>query len=145
MPGKSTDAATMKAVLVLMAISVSLPSLASASPVRDGTSPASTSVLIVNGTSAEIGYLDNAFIYCRIQLSQAQDFLHHYTIEWQNSSAETVPTWSQDAHVYTIGRGSHVPHSYLVFQDFTSSLSGNYSCSVKRNGVALSSSRIAVR
>ncbi|XP_064094788.1 uncharacterized protein LOC135207121 [Macrobrachium nipponense] len=134
-----------KLVLVVAAISASLPALASASPVRDGTSPASPSVVIVNGTSAEIGFMDNAFIYCRIQLPHAQDSLHHYRIEWHNSSEETVPTWSQDAHVYTLGSGSHVPHSYLVFQDFTSRLSGDYSCSVKRNGVALSSRRIAVR
>ncbi|XP_068220103.1 uncharacterized protein [Palaemon carinicauda] len=141
--GSATSTAT-KVMFVFATILASLTTLALASPVREGTSPASPSVVIVNGTSADIGFMNNAFVYCRIQLPETHDFLHHYTIEWHNSLGNTVPTWRQDAHVYTLGRGSHVPHSYLVFQDFTSSVSGDYSCSVKRNGVVLSSSRIAV-
>lgn len=84
--------------------------------------------VIVNGTSVDIGYMEQAFLFCKAKVMTV-DNLHEYQVQWRNSTGDPVDRWSNNnCYIYSLGTGTHVPHSYLVLQYFSSTYAGDYTC-----------------
>ncbi|KAK7086799.1 hypothetical protein SK128_005477 [Halocaridina rubra] len=102
------------------------------------------SPVIVNGTAVALKSYQNAFVYCKAEVSTS-DNLHHVKIVWQDPAGNIISPWRANARVYVLGTGTHVPHSYLVFQDFTSTHAGMYTCLLKHEGENINTSTIEVQ
>ena len=92
---------------------------------RSSTPP---QAVVVNGTQVNIGYMQEAFVFCMAQVEPSHQ-LHQVQVQWRRASAGPVHSWSQNNRfVFSLGGGSHLPHQYLVFHDFTSEAAGDYTC-----------------
>ena len=131
---------TVRATSFSVALTFCLASLSASLPVRDTTSP---QAVIVNGTSVGIGFMKNTFLFCKSHVEDTSS-LHLYHVMWQDSKGAPVPTGSREAKVFALGRGYHVPHSYLVFHDFSGEDAGDYSCALYLQGNKIHSSTVSV-
>ncbi|XP_042892474.1 uncharacterized protein LOC122266712 [Penaeus japonicus] len=113
-------------------------SLAAATPV--GRSPSSAVPVIRNGTRLEISPAERTFVFCSAELEPIAD-LHHYQVAWRDSDGHAL---SQDPEtpLFTLGRGTHVPHSYLVLAPFGPDSAGEYSCVLFFRGREVASSTV---
>jgi len=122
------------------AVLVFLASLSCSLPV-DSTS--SDQAVIVNGTQVAIAAMADVFVYCRAHVSTTDD-LHHYRLEWHDSQAP-IPSWNSNVGVFSLGSGTHVPHSYLVFHNFIgANNAGTYTCKLFQGNDLVSSSAVTV-
>ncbi|XP_068223265.1 uncharacterized protein [Palaemon carinicauda] len=78
------------------------------------------------GDSVFIGYTEEDEICCRPDLTGLRNLMD-YQVTWQNQHGDTIQSWSRERRVFSLG-GKHIPHSYLVFTDFTQTQSGVYTC-----------------
>ncbi|XP_037793514.1 uncharacterized protein LOC119588984 [Penaeus monodon] len=111
-----------------------------AAPTPAGRSASSAIPVIRNGTRLEIGPLEKTFVFCSAEVEPVAA-LHDYQVAWRDSGGRSV---SQDpeAPLFALGRGTHVPHSYLVLAPFGLDSAGVYSCVLFFRGQELASSTV---
>lgn len=116
-------------VLCLASLSASLP-----------TTYTSDQVVIVNGTSVTVGFMDSAFVYCKAQVTTTDD-LHHYRVQWRDPAGVVVPRWSRNAYFpFSLESNSHLLQSYLVFKTFLGVFADDYTCELVKNNIEVRSS-----
>ncbi|XP_068223602.1 uncharacterized protein [Palaemon carinicauda] len=119
-------------------VSISASSLENEIPESTGTAE------IVNGTEVSIAYMAEAFVYCFAEMANITN-LHRYSIEWIDPEGVSVGPWNPDKWVFSLGRGSFLPHSYLIFSDFSLMSAGNYSCLLRLDDNLIASSSINIQ
>ncbi|XP_064105227.1 uncharacterized protein LOC135214796 [Macrobrachium nipponense] len=82
--------------------------------------------LVPEGDSVFISYTKEEQICCRPDVAGLED-LADYQVSWHDKHGDMVESWNAERRVFSLG-GEHLPHSYLVFTDFSESLSGPYTC-----------------
>ena len=88
----------------------------------------SSNAIIINGTKTLINRLDEGFVFCRVDQFQKGQ-LHNLRVQWRGPSNNPIGEWDiKNRHVFSLGGGYHVPHEYLVFNDFKKRMAGDYSC-----------------
>ena len=136
----------VRSALVSGALVLSLvASVSLAVPV--GSTSGDTAV-IVNGTQVTVGHMADVFVYCRANVATTNQ-LHHYTLHWHNSNDDKLQPWGPGhTHLFSLGTGTHVAHSYLVFHNFNALIhAGDYTCKLLNTitNTIVSSSTISVR
>ncbi|XP_047486219.1 uncharacterized protein LOC125037214 [Penaeus chinensis] len=111
-----------------------------AAPTPAGSSASSAIPVIRNGTRLEIGPMERTFVFCSAEVEPGAA-LHDYQVAWRDSDGHFV---SQDPEtpLFALGRGTHVPHSYLVLAPFSLNSAGVYSCVLFFRGQELASSTV---
>ncbi|XP_047486210.1 uncharacterized protein LOC125037203 [Penaeus chinensis] len=111
-----------------------------AAPTPAGSSASSAIPVILNGTRLEIGPMERTFVFCSAKVEPVAA-LHDYQVAWRDSDGHFV---SQDPEtpVFALGRGTHVPHSYLVLAPFGLDSAGVYICVLFFRGQELASSTV---
>jgi hypothetical protein len=130
---------TVKATSFSVTLIFCLASLSASLPIRDTASP---QAVIVNGTSVGTGFKQDTFLFCKCHVEDTGS-LHLYHVMWQDLKGEPVRRWSKEAKVFALG-SYHVPHSYLVFHDFSGEVAGDYSCALYLQGSKIHSSTVTV-
>nr|XP_027221313.1 uncharacterized protein LOC113813517 [Penaeus vannamei] len=84
--------------------------------------------------------MEKAFVVCSAEVEPVLD-LHEYQVAWRDSDGRSV---SQDpeAPLFALGRGTHVPQSYLVVAPFGPDVAGVYSCVLLLRGREVASSTV---
>lgn len=85
----------------------------------------------------------NTFLFCRAPVCTAYP-LRRYKVLWTDGEGRPIPRRDHDAPVFTLG-SDHVPHSYLVFHDFSPPSAGVYTCQLFREGSLAHSTSITVQ
>ncbi|XP_047486147.1 uncharacterized protein LOC125037158 [Penaeus chinensis] len=124
---------------VSLLVAVSLAA-SQAAPTPAGRSASSAIPVIRNGTRLEISPMERTFVFCSAEVEPGAA-LHDYQVAWRDSDMHFV---SQDPEtpVFALGRGTHVPHSYLVLAPFGLHSAGVYSCVLLFRGQELASSTV---
>lgn len=107
------------AALLLLLGAVCLPSVA-AHLVIHGSSGAASN----NDTTIQIGYMEEAYVYCFEGDEEHKDRL----LEWQTSDNLTVGSFMGGRRVFTSGCHARLPHCILVFMDLSGDVAGEYRC-----------------
>ncbi|KAG7173942.1 hypothetical protein Hamer_G021390 [Homarus americanus] len=101
--------------------------------------------IIANGTTVNIEYMAEAFLYCWGQHSHITH-LENYKVLWQTArNNKTVWTYEEGRQVYTIGCKEHIPHCQLVFHDFDITVAGEYQCVEILGGRVTNLTRVSVQ
>lgn len=122
----------MKAILLAAGLPLLLP-----------PSSAVDRVVVVNGSCAEVDLMENTFLFCRAPVCTAYP-LRRYKVLWTDGEGRPIPRRDHDAPVFTLG-SDHVPHSYLVFHDFSPPSAGVYTCQLFHEGSLAHSTSITVQ
>nr|XP_027221312.1 uncharacterized protein LOC113813516 [Penaeus vannamei] len=135
MASQSSCVSLLLAALLAASLAASL-----AAPTPAGRAASSAVPVIRNGTRVEIGPLEKAFVVCSAEVEPVLD-LHEYQVAWRDSAGRSV---SQDpeAPLFALGRGTHVPQSYLVVAPFGPDVAGVYSCVLLLRGREVASSTV---
>ncbi|KAK3864530.1 hypothetical protein Pcinc_029798 [Petrolisthes cinctipes] len=101
--------------------------------------------VIVNGTQVMLEFTEKAWLYCYGEVPMEYQ-LHQCQIKWMRGY-EDVDPWSvyiTGPQVFSLGRGPHLLHSYLVFYPFVQIHTDVYTCVLTCNGVSIHQANISV-
>ncbi|KAK3864532.1 hypothetical protein Pcinc_029800 [Petrolisthes cinctipes] len=101
--------------------------------------------VLVNGTVVRVTFNEKAWLYCYAEVPMEYQ-LHQCQIKWMRGN-EDVDPWSvyiTGPQVFSLGRGPHLLHSYLIFYPFVQIHTDVYTCVLTCNGVSIHQATISV-
>ncbi|XP_042865309.1 uncharacterized protein LOC122248948 [Penaeus japonicus] len=129
-PLSSTRMTMTRKALAITALVLAISPAATTSP-PDERSNSTGEAVIKNCSTICIPFLGNAFVYC---VANAREQPHLRQVVWTDPQGRDVLPWAPERQVFILGNTSFLSHSYLIFQDFNTTIAGTYWCSVLVNG-----------